>query len=323
MSFPTLQQTYRALAIFGVLQLNTSVTKKLGPHLHRRWLFTGANGRIGRMMFRHWQSHPPAAHLIWQTRGLRTVPYVPGSVDRALAWDILEEPLPEDIGPIDCILGFAGVTPTTGSNLELNAALAESTLSAADRAGINRVLITSSSAVYGTSPDGTPLSEDYPINPRNDYGRSKVAMETVCALWRSRGLEVCCLRIGNVAGADALLLNAVTGAGKNLIIDNFADGAGPWRSYVGPETLAKITAALASYPGALPEVINIAAPNPVSMADLARAAEFNWSWQTAPASARQRITLDVGRLERLYQFAQADSDPAEMISQWHRTRDLT
>lgn len=296
---------------------------KPGLPPQRRWLFTGAGGRIGRMMLRHWQARPPAAHLIWQTRRSPSGSESSSGTGKMLAWDILAEALPEDIGPIDCLMGFAGVTPSTGVDLGLNAALAEATLLAADKAEIGRVLIISSSAVYGTTSDGAPLSEDQPMNPVNDYGRSKIAMEAVCALWRTRGLEVCCLRIGNVAGADALLLNGVAAAGKKLTIDRFADGDGPLRSYVGPETLADIAATLASYAGALPHALNIAAPNPVSMVDLARAAGFDWSWQTATTTAHQRIMLDVGRLQTLYPFAQADSDPAEMVRQWRRTRDMT
>lgn len=237
----------------------------------------------------------------------------------ALLWDPLAGPLPHDLGKIDCLIGYAGITPGAGADLRVNATLAEATLSAAHQAGIGRVLLTSSSAVYGLPVAGAPLSEDVDMRPLNDYGRSKVEMEAVCEAWRARGMQICCLRIGNVAGADAVLANPA--AGGPIAIDRFADGAGPLSSYIGPVTLAQITAALAGSLTPLPPVLNIAAPKPVAMADLAQAAGFTWHWQEAPATAHQRITLDLSRLAGIFPFTATDSDPGEMIAQWQLVRD--
>ncbi|NGM44579.1 NAD(P)-dependent oxidoreductase [Rhodobacter sp. SGA-6-6] len=277
-----------------------------------RWLVTGTSGRVGRMLRRHWQAEPPPCVLIVQSRR-------PGE---GLEWDLLTGPLPDGAGPLDCLIAFAGVTPGPGADLSVNIALAEATLSAAHAAGIPRVLVTSSSAVYGAPAGDGPLDEDSPLRPVNAYGHAKLAMEAACAPWRDRGLEVCCLRIGNVAGADVLLLNGRTASPEApLRIDRFADGAGPLRTYIGPETLAGVTVALARHPNPLPDVVNIGTPRPVAMANLATAAGMSWCWQEAPPTAIQRITLDLSRLESLYSFAPADSEPAEMIRQWHDTRD--
>jgi nucleoside-diphosphate-sugar epimerase len=180
--------------------------------------------------------------------------------------------------------------------------------------------LTSSSAVYGAPKGNAPLQEDDEPRPVNDYGRSKLAMEEICEPWRARGMDICCLRIGNVAGADVLLLNGMA-ADKPLVIDRFDDGGGPLRSYIGPATLARITATLAANPEPLPFHINIGAPEPVAMADLASAAGIAWAWQKAPPSAHQRITLDLSRLEALYSFAPTDSRPKELIDQWTGLRD--
>lgn len=282
------------------------------------WLFTGAGGRVGRMLWRHWQSEPPAARLL---RQIRKPGQAAGQGGESLLWDPLSQPIPEGAGEIACLIAYAGITPAYGADLGLNATLAEASLAAAFKAGIGRVLLTSSSAVYGTPRGDAPLREADAPKMVGDYGQSKLVMEAVCEAWRARGMEICCLRIGNVAGADALLLNGLAAAGRPLTLDRFADGGGPLRSYVGPATLARITAALAQSPGPLPPCLNIGAPEPVAMADLARAAGFAWVWREAPAAALQRITLDVSALEAFYPFAPADSAPSEIIRQWTGARD--
>ncbi len=279
-----------------------------------RWLVTGTSGRIGRTLVRHWQSEPPAAELILQTRR-------EGS---GLLWDPLLSSLPKALGEMSCLVAFAGLTPATGSELQENVALAEATLTAACDSGIPRVLLTSSSAVYGAPRGGAPLREADTLRPFNPYGEAKARMEAICDRWRGRGLEVCCLRIGNVAGADVLLLNGLKAtAAAPLRIDRFGDGQGPLRSYIGPATLARVVAGLASHPLPLPETLNIAAPNPISMADLATEANMAWVWTEAPASAVQNITLDCTQLSNLHRFDPADSSAAEMIRQWTRLRDPT
>jgi UDP-glucose 4-epimerase len=290
------------------------VINKVGSPSVPRWLVTGAGGRVGRMLWRHWQEDPPGAELLRQTRNSEN------ATESDLFWAPLTQPLPTTAGKIDCLIAYAGITPAYGADLGLNADLAEATLAAAFEAGIGRVLLTSSSAVYGAPKGNAPLREDDKPNPVNDYGRSKLVMEEICAPWRARGMDICCLRIGNVAGADVLLLNGMA-ADKPLFIDRFDDGGGPLRSYIGPATLARITASLAAHPGFLPSHLNISAPVPVAMADLASAAGFAWTWQEAPATAHQRITLDLSRLEALYSFAPADSDPREIIDQCTRLRD--
>ena len=62
------------------------------------------------------------------------------------------------------------------------------------------VVATSSSSVYGGSPNGAPSREDDPLLPRGDYARSKVEMERLCAMHRSRGGIVAVVRPFTVAG---------------------------------------------------------------------------------------------------------------------------
>ena len=126
-------------------------------------------------------------------------------------------------------------------DLALNAQLTEACCAAAAQAGIGQVLLASSSAVYGVN-GGLPCREDTPTHPVNDYGRAKLEAEAVADRWRARGLAITALRIGNVAGADALL--GGMRPGEPTRIDRFADGGSPVRSYIGPVTLADVLAKL-------------------------------------------------------------------------------
>jgi len=219
-------------------------------------------------------------------------------------------------GPIDAMIMLAGVTPGSGKDLELNSALALACVAAAQQAQIGRVLLASSSAVYGAG-DGTPLAESALTEPVNAYGKAKCAMEVAVAPWRDRGLDLCCLRIGNVAGADALLRNVARLSPQDpVIIDRFADGHGPTRSYIGAGTLAAVLRTLAAQAAPLPPVLNIGAPTPVSMEALAHAAGQPCRFRPAPPQAHQHITLDCTALAHLYPFTADDSDPHEMVAQW-------
>lgn len=285
---------------------------KADPATAPHWLITGSTGRVGRLLMAAWRAEPPAATLLRQLRKASSATAAHGEI----LWDPLAGALPASLPKTECLIAYAGITPAYGADLDLNAALAEATFRAAAKAGIPRILITSSSAVYGVPDGGTAADEATPLRPVNAYGRSKAAMEEICSIWRDRGLEICCLRIGNVAGADALLLNGQAAQDKPLKIDQFSNGTGPVRSYIGPLTLARVTATLAAYPARLPTTLNIAAPQPISMSDLASAAGYAWEWQPAPEAAHQEITLDTRQLQSLYSCQPLDSAPAEMVRQW-------
>lgn len=278
-----------------------------------RLLLVGASGRVGRMVLRHWQLSAPAGATV-------TAQHRDPNRDDGLFWPLLD---PAAAGPqpgaYDAMICLAGVTPGPGADLSLNTALAEAALQGAERAGIPRVLVASSSAVYGAG-NGTPFSETSSTDPANAYGAAKLDMEHACADWRDKGVEVCCLRIGNVAGADALLLNVMRSApDQPLVIDQFADGRGPVRSYIGARSMADVLLTMAMTPNALPEVLNIATPGRVWMEDLAKAAEHPFKFRDAPPTAHQTITLDCSRLAALHDFAPDAADPATMVAQWKDT----
>lgn len=77
-----------------------------------------------------------------------------------------------------------------------------SLLAAMREAGCNRLVFSSSGAVYGNA-DSKALPEDYPCAPINPYGASKWMIERVLADYRAAyGFGSFALRYFNAAGAD-------------------------------------------------------------------------------------------------------------------------
>ena len=68
-------------------------------------------------------------------------------------------------------------------------------------AGINRLVFSSTAAVYG-EPESTPIREDARLRPTNTYGESKLLVEHMLSwLNRIHGFRYASLRYFNVAGA--------------------------------------------------------------------------------------------------------------------------
>jgi len=267
-------------------------------------LVVGASGRVGRLITRAWALGGLAPTL--QHRGVGLAGDLPQVEWHPLSGASLE---PERFRAMIVLAG------AVRGELGLNAQLAEACCAAAVQAGIGQVLLASSSAVYGVSR-GQACREDTPTHPVNGYGRAKLEAEAVAERWRARGLAITALRIGNVAGADALL--AGIQPGQPTKIDAFADGTGPVRSYIGPISLADVLAQMLGQD--LPPVLNLGAPNPVAMADLAQAAGAEWHYQPAPTTAYQRIVLDCSLLAQHYHFTENQSDAAVMVAEWHTAR---
>lgn len=77
-----------------------------------------------------------------------------------------------------------------------------SVLDAMRAAGVDRLVLSSSCAVYG-NPVTTPIDEDHPTEPINAYGSSKLAVERALRDYgRAYGLQSIALRYFNAAGAD-------------------------------------------------------------------------------------------------------------------------
>ncbi len=77
-----------------------------------------------------------------------------------------------------------------------------SLLDAMARAGVRRIVFSSTAAVYG-NPERTPITEDMPHRPVNPYGQTKLMVETAMR-WMDEcsGLRFVALRYFNACGAE-------------------------------------------------------------------------------------------------------------------------
>lgn len=227
----------------------------------------------------------------------------------SLFWDeasVLPEAWPE--GAV--ILHLAGVVAGDPSRLEANLALAKALVRAARDRNAARVIFASTVAVYRPGPD--PIAETDPPDPQTAYGKSKAAAEAALKVGLSGSdIGLTCLRIANLAGADALLGSARAEGGEVTLDRAPGLPAGPERSYIGPQTLAGALARLVDLavqtPSALPDVLNLAQPGAVAMGDLLTAAGRAWRFGPDPAPA-PRVVVDTGRLQALASLPPASPD---------------
>ncbi len=110
--------------------------------------------------------------------------------------------------PIEAVLHFASLIRVGESyadprkyyahNLGSSLNLLEAML----KAGVGKLIFSSSAAVYGV-PRETPIPENHPLEPVNPYGRTKRMVEEILEDYdRAYGLRSISLRYFNAAGAD-------------------------------------------------------------------------------------------------------------------------
>lgn len=172
-----------------------------------RVLVTGGAGYIGAHVVRELcaRGHRPVVLDDLSTgrqAALRDVELVVG--------DIGDEPLLTELcrtHAFDAVMHFAGLKSVDESNrdparyFDVNVARTIALLRVMEAAGIERLVYSSSAAVYG-EPDTLPVREDAALRPLNPYGETKRLVELMLHwMHQSRGLRYTALRYFNAAGA--------------------------------------------------------------------------------------------------------------------------
>ena len=273
-----------------------------------RVLLLGASGQLGQMLRFFWQDGPNLA--------LHSTQAHPDFIQ----FDLILEPekAAAAMAGKHAVICLPGVTPAqaarSGDVYSRNTDLALATVRCAAKAGVKRVFLASSAAVYGAA-QGVQDEESTP-QPAAPYGQAKLEMEQAAfALGDELGQPVTALRIANVAGADAIL----GGWRAGMQIDQLKDARTPRRSYIGPQTFTRVMEELCQTPD-LPRVLNVTSPGVIEMGALLNAADLAWTPRTAGENVIAEVALGTKRLERYVYFAPEDGTAAGMVAEWRRYR---
>jgi nucleoside-diphosphate-sugar epimerase len=106
----------------------------------------------------------------------------------------------------DVLVHAAAALPIRGARDEIRSVNVDGTatlLAAALEAGVARVILISTTAVYGI-PETHPIGEDAPLHGVGHYGRSKIEAEDICRAFERRGLSATIIRPKTFIGPERL-----------------------------------------------------------------------------------------------------------------------
>ncbi len=212
--------------------------------------------------------------------------------------DIVEAPLDRlfaDRPVIFHLAAQAGVRASFGEGfsqyLHDNVLATQLLLEAAQAAGCPRVVLASSSSVYGDADRYPVREQSTPTRPRSPYGVAKRACEELAAVYRNQGLETVALRYFTVYGprqrpdmAFRRLCEAACGGDP---FELYGDG-GQSRdfTFVSDVVDATVRASAASRPA---ELINVGGGQEATMNDVIGIIE---------TLSGERLSLDRGPVQR-------------------------
>ncbi len=246
----------------------------------KRYLISGGAGFIGSALANQLATAGHEVRVIDDlTTGNRdsllpSIHFTRGDVqDVSRLWSLLQD--------VDCVYHLAARVSVAESILypgdynRINTGGAVSLMEAMRDAGVSRVVLASSGAVYGTQSQ-QPVQESTVLNPDSPYAVSKLAAETyIHTIGRLWGIETVSLRIFNAYGpgqplpvshapvVSRFLRQAVTGGSVVLY-----GGGQQVRDFVFLSDVVDSLVQAAEAPNVNREVINIGSGNGTSIAQL-------------------------------------------------------
>ncbi|MDQ2065144.1 NAD-dependent epimerase/dehydratase family protein [Xinfangfangia sp. CPCC 101601] len=276
----------------------------LGPH---PLIVTGAGGKLGRILQAGWAL---GRNLV---DGSRASPLWIARKGRGdVFWDMGAQALPDSLCKIlpkgAVVLHLAGVTQGDEAQLQANIDLLGPLLELCARSQARRLIFLSTAAVYSS---GSLRAESAAVAPASAYGRSKAQAE---ALLRDRAtLALTLLRLGNLAGADALLGRP---APEKILLDQVGGHAeGPLRSWIGARAFVQAIQALCQME--LPSILNLAQEPPLRMGALLDAAGLDWQAGSQMAAVPE-ATLDLSLLQSILPLPPASPGQIAAEAAWAR-----
>ncbi|MET0458766.1 MAG: NAD-dependent epimerase/dehydratase family protein [Ilumatobacteraceae bacterium] len=246
-----------------------------GDRRARTVMVTGGAGFIGRSV---------CASLLAGGAHVRVVDTMPARRQQAAAAalggaeivgaDLATAPLRELLLGVDAVVHLAGrpgVQPSWGGGFDdyvrHNVSVTQRLLEAV---GARRIVVASSSSVYGEVADGL-ADEDAPLRPLSPYGVSKVATEMLVHAYAARGADAVALRYYSVYGRDqrpdmavARLLEAAS-TGRAFTLRG--DGS-QRRDLTHVDDVVRATLAALDAPLEPGTVINVGSGRPVALRDV-------------------------------------------------------
>lgn len=259
----------------------------------------GSNGKLGAVL----ASHARREGLGWRCQARTAAADFNWSGD----FDAVPDNLFAQGGTL---INMIGTTKPDAAVLhDTNVRFVQDLLAKAAQSGVAHVVLASSAAVYG---DGdAPFDETAPLSPMAPYGNSKVAMEQAAlAFGTIASPAITILRIGNVAGSDALsrVAQSRNADGTQMHLHRYEDGSAPVRSYIGPHDLFRAIKALTVPHEGAPRIVNITHPQPVALDDMLYAYRAciwpNLRWVDAPVpdGIPKVVTLSADKVQRFVKF---------------------
>lgn len=155
--------------------------------------------------------------------------------------------------------------------VDLNVRATKHVLDAAVELEIPRVVVASSSSVYGDAPT-YPTAETDQVNPRSPYGITKLAAERLAVAYSlERGLSTVCLRYFTVYGPgqrpDMAIQRLLHAAHAETPFPLFGDGT-QIRDFTFVDDVARANVLAATRPAEPGSVYNVCSEEPVTLADV-------------------------------------------------------
>ena len=168
----------------------------------RRYLITGGAGFLGINLCRY---------LLERGCYVRTLDIAPFAYPERARIDVIDGDVRDAaaveraVAGMDIVVHGAAALPLAPAEEILSTGIhgTRCVLEQAERAQVERVIFTSSTAVYGI-PDHHPLFETDRVVGVGPYGEAKIAAEALCAEFRRKGLCTCVLRPKSFVGPERL-----------------------------------------------------------------------------------------------------------------------
>lgn len=244
----------------------------------RRVLVTGVGGFIGSVVARRLAASGVSVvgiEIATSGRQGRNLSTIDASLDRLIVADLLEIDLWPIVRSCDAIVHLAGSPGVQTSwshgfdhHIRNNVVSTQRLLEAALDAPVQRIVVASSSSVYGNVIN-TGARETDALRPLSPYGASKAAMELLLGAYRERGLSTVPLRFFTVFGPqqrpDMAIHRMIEATRPGVSFTLRGDGS-QIRSFTFVDDVAR--AVLAALDSSVTEPLNIAGTTATSINEL-------------------------------------------------------